>query len=248
MSPLEDCRPDSVFSLWSAMMTLYEFAPTRSIRARWVLQELGEELTALQLRRMASTNGAWAEWERASAMAAMGRSVTVSRSRAAAQWTSSRMRWKLAPSALSRRDSARTLRPRCAAALSLVSSPRRSIGRMARRTRWVQTRSLGGSAAGGLRLETLQAPRLRSMTSIKDVADHCGSKPEFGTGLYSDLSDLLHFCFGEKARANGETLAICGFQGKAVAAAGRHVDGDQIAGPIIELRSTRVERTAFDLT
>jgi glutathione S-transferase len=35
------------------MMTLYEFPPTRSIRARWVLQELGEEFEAVTVNLVA---------------------------------------------------------------------------------------------------------------------------------------------------------------------------------------------------
>jgi len=35
------------------MMRLYEFAPTRSIRARWVLQELGEEFEAVTVNLVA---------------------------------------------------------------------------------------------------------------------------------------------------------------------------------------------------
>ena len=35
-----------------AMMRLYEFAPTRSIRARWMLQELGEEFEAVTVNLM----------------------------------------------------------------------------------------------------------------------------------------------------------------------------------------------------
>ena len=35
------------------MMRLYEFAPTRSIRARWVLQELGEEFEAVTVNLLA---------------------------------------------------------------------------------------------------------------------------------------------------------------------------------------------------
>jgi hypothetical protein len=37
------------------MMKLYEFAPTRSIRARWVLQELGEEFEAVTVNLAAAT-------------------------------------------------------------------------------------------------------------------------------------------------------------------------------------------------
>lgn len=33
-------------------MKLYEFAPTRSIRARWTLQELGVELEAIPVNLM----------------------------------------------------------------------------------------------------------------------------------------------------------------------------------------------------
>lgn len=32
-------------------MKLYEFAPTRSIRARWTLQELGVEFEAIKIGR-----------------------------------------------------------------------------------------------------------------------------------------------------------------------------------------------------
>ena len=35
-------------------MRLYEFAPTRSIRARWVLQELGEEFEAITVNLAAA--------------------------------------------------------------------------------------------------------------------------------------------------------------------------------------------------
>ena len=35
------------------MMRLYEFAPTRSIRARWALQELGEEFEAVTVNLVA---------------------------------------------------------------------------------------------------------------------------------------------------------------------------------------------------
>jgi glutathione S-transferase len=38
------------------MMTLYEFPPTRSIRARWMLQELGEEFEAVTINLVAGEN------------------------------------------------------------------------------------------------------------------------------------------------------------------------------------------------
>jgi glutathione S-transferase len=38
------------------MMTLYEFPPTRSIRARWMLQELGEEFEAVTVNLVAGDN------------------------------------------------------------------------------------------------------------------------------------------------------------------------------------------------
>jgi glutathione S-transferase len=38
------------------MMRLYEFAPTRSIRARWALQELGEAFEAVTVNLMAGDN------------------------------------------------------------------------------------------------------------------------------------------------------------------------------------------------
>jgi glutathione S-transferase-like protein len=40
----------------SAMMRLYEFAPTRSIRARWVLEELGKEFEAVTVNLVAGGN------------------------------------------------------------------------------------------------------------------------------------------------------------------------------------------------
>src|SRR6516225_1188460 len=38
------------------MMRLYEFAPTRSIRARWALQELGEAFEAVTVNLMSGDN------------------------------------------------------------------------------------------------------------------------------------------------------------------------------------------------
>jgi hypothetical protein len=39
------------------LMKLYEFAPTRSIRVRWTLQELGVERVERQLSRIAHRCG-----------------------------------------------------------------------------------------------------------------------------------------------------------------------------------------------